>query len=245
MHSPLRIGTAGWNVPSRHAQHVSTGETHLERYARTLNAAEINSSFYRPHQRKTYERWASSTPDDFRFAVKMPKAMSHELRLKNCDALLDRFVAETSGLGKKLGVLLLQLPPTLGFGEAAAGRFFQELKSRTGTQVALEPRHANWFALDIESWLIERQIARVAADPAPAQGAGEPGGWRGLAYFRWHGAPKIYYSDYGETSLATLAKRLDKSVASGAGTWCIFDNTALGAAFGNALSMKEKGPGIL
>ena len=76
------------------------------------------------------------------------------------------------------------------------------------------------------------------------QGAGAPGGWRGLAYYRWHGSPKIYYSDYGEDALAALGRRLHESRAQGE-TWCIFDNTALGAAFGNALSLKERDNTIL
>src|SRR5882672_7704627 len=96
--SPLRVGTAGWSVPSRYAAVVPPGGSHLERYARRLNVAEINSSFYRPHQRKTYERWAQSTPIDFRFSVKVPKAVTHERRLIDCGALLDRFVAEVTGL---------------------------------------------------------------------------------------------------------------------------------------------------
>jgi uncharacterized protein YecE (DUF72 family) len=73
---PLRIGTAGWSVPSRYSGTIPAGGSHLERYARRLNAAEINSSFHRPHQRKTYERWACCTPANFRFSVKVPKTMT-------------------------------------------------------------------------------------------------------------------------------------------------------------------------
>ncbi len=143
---PLRIGTAGWSVPSRYAAEVPPGGSHLERYARRLNAVEINSSFYRPHQHKTYARWAQSTPPGFRFAVKVPKAITHESRLADCGARLDRFVAEVAGLGDKLGVLLVQLPPSLAFRESIADAFFDALRARTGVAVALEPRHASWFA---------------------------------------------------------------------------------------------------
>src|SRR5882757_9365764 len=108
---PFRIGTAEWNVPSLYLDQVPPGGSHLERYARSLNAVEINSSFYRPHRRTTYRRWARSVPDDFRFAVKVPKAITHEASLADCHALLDRFVDEVTGLGDKLGVLLVQLPP--------------------------------------------------------------------------------------------------------------------------------------
>jgi uncharacterized protein YecE (DUF72 family) len=238
--TPLRIGTAGWTVPSRYGAEIPLGGSHLERYAGVLNAVEINSSFHRPHQRKTYERWAQSTPPGFRFSVKVPKAMTHDQGLTGCGALLDRFAAEVAGLGDKLGVLLVQLPPKLALEKRVAGRFFRELQRRLPVPVACEPRHASWFAPEVDEWLAERRIARVAADPAPVLGAGEPGGWDGLAYYRWHGSPRIYYSDYEEAALAELGRRLDVLRQRGVPAWCIFDNTVQGAALGNALALAAR-----
>jgi uncharacterized protein YecE (DUF72 family) len=234
---PFYIGTAGWSVPSRYAAEVPQGGSRLERYARRLDAVEINSSFCRPHQRKTYERWARSVPAGFRFAVKVPKAITHEQRLSDCGALLDRFGTEVTGLGGKLGVLLVQLPPKLKFEKRVADRFFRDLRQRFDTSVACEPRHASWFTSAINDWLAERRIARVAADPAPVTDAGEPGGWNGLAYYRWHGSPRIYYSDYDDAALAALGQRLKAHRKHGVPAWCILDNTALGAALGNALAL--------
>jgi uncharacterized protein YecE (DUF72 family) len=238
--TPLRVGTAGWSVPSRHIAEIPFGGSHLERYARRLNAVEINSSFYRPHQRKTYERWAQSTPSDFRFSVKLPQAITHEQQLAECGALLDQFVAEVTGLGDRLGVLLVQLPPKLALEKRVAGRFFRELRKRIDVPVACEPRHASWFMPGIDNWLAERRIARVAADPALVQGAGEPGGWNGLAYYRWHGSPRIYYSDYDDAALALLKRRLDERCQHGVPAWCVLDNTASGAALGNALALMAR-----
>ncbi len=235
----LRIGTAGWSVPARYVAQVPPGGTYLERYARCLNAVEINSSFYRPHRRATYERWAGSTPPGFRFAVKVPKAITHQQRLADCGALMERFVGEVTGLGDRLGVLLVQLPPSLAFNLPVADRFFDDLRERIDTPVALEPRHASWFTPDVDDWLTTQQIARVAADPAPVKDADTPAGWNGLAYYRWHGAPRIYHSDYNEAALASLKLRLGASIARGIPTWCIFDNTALGAALGNALAVSD------
>jgi uncharacterized protein YecE (DUF72 family) len=234
---PLWIGTAGWSVPSRYAAELPPGGSHLERYARRFGAVEINSSFYRPHQRKTYQRWAQSVPAGFRFSVKLPKAITHEQRLADCDALLDGFAAEVTGLGDRLGVLLVQLPPKLGFDRRVADRFFDDLRQRLDVLVACEPRHPSWFTPDVNEWLAERRIARVAADPAPVPDAGEPGGWNGLAYYRWHGSPRIYYSDYDDGALGALGKRLDAQRQHGVPTWCILDNTASGAALGNALAL--------
>ena len=232
---PLWIGTAGWNVPARYE--VPAGGSRLERYALALNAVEINSSFYRPHQRKTYERWALATPEAFRFSVKMPRTITHQARLANCDAMLDRFIAEVNGLGDKLGVLLVQLPPKLAFNEQIAGRFFQNLQARIATPVALEPLNASWFVPDMDAWLAAHRVSRVAADPARVDGSQAPGGWNGLVYYRWHGAPKIYYSNYDDAALAALRLCLNKGVERGAQAWCIFDNTASGGAFGNALTL--------
>lgn len=233
----LRVGTAGWSISSRYAGEFPEGDSHLARYARRLNAVEINTTFYRPHQRKTYERWAEAVPEGFSFAVKVPKAITHEARLKECGALIERFLGEAGGLGDKLGVLLVQLPPSLRFDSETAGRFFRELGGQSPCPIVAEPRHRSWFTPDVETWLAERRIARVAADPAPVPGAGEAGGWKGLVYYRWHGSPHIYHSDYDAAALTALRDRLEENRRHRAPAWCIFDNTASGAALGNALAL--------
>lgn len=231
----VRIGTTGWSIASRHAAAFPPDGSHLQRYAHRLDAVEINSSFYRPHRHETYQRWAHSTPRDFRFAVKLPRTITHERRLQGCEDLLDRFLGEAAGLGDKLGVLLVQLPPRLRF-DPAAEAFFALLRGRTALPVAIEPRHASWA--DAEELLARFRIARVAADPPRFGDDDRPGGWRGLAYFRLHGAPRIYYSDYPPDRLAAFARQIGKARNHAADTWCIFDNTAQGHALPNALAMR-------
>lgn len=238
---PLRIGTAGWTLPKQHTQHFPLEGTHLERCSQGLNCVEVNSSFYRPHQRRTWERWAGCTPPDFRFSVKIPKAITHDAQLKNCGAMLHKFFEEARGLGEKLGPLLVQLPPRLAFDEATAHEFFTTLRElhppnlHTGL-IALEPRHASWFSAPVDRLLRNFEIARVAADPPAASPlAATPGGWHGLCYWRLHGAPRTYYSAYDSAFLKLLAKQLHAS--SCAEQWVIFDNTALGHATGNALEL--------
>jgi uncharacterized protein YecE (DUF72 family) len=111
MHN-LYIGTAGWSIPGIHAQHFATEGSHLIRYARKLNCAEINSSFYREHKIETYRKWAAAVPHDFRFAVKAPRTITHEgeLRVHGQEAL-KRFLEQTAALGEKRGPVLLQVPP--------------------------------------------------------------------------------------------------------------------------------------
>jgi uncharacterized protein YecE (DUF72 family) len=213
--------------------------SHLERYGAILNAVEINSSFYRPHRTATYERWAVSVPEDFRFAVKIPKSITHERRFKDVGDLLDRFLAEVSGLGPKLGPLLVQLPPSLTFQPGVADGFLSELRNRVEGSIVCEPRHASWFTPEVEALLTELRIARVAADPAPVPRADEPGGWRGLSYYRLHGSPRIYYSAYSAEYLAAIAEVLTRDAAADIETWCIFDNTAAFAATGDALTTRN------
>lgn len=233
----LFIGTAGWSIASRYAAEFPASGTHLERYGARLDCVEINSSFYRPHRPETYRRWAESTPDGFRFAVKVPKTITHEARLAGTEAALDRFLKEIDSLGGKLGVLLVQLPPHLRFDAKAAESFFRALREKTASHVALEPRHASWFGQEAETLMTNYRIARVAADPSRAAGGDRPAGWPNLAYFRMHGTPEVYYSDYGPERLDAIGRSLAPSAAGGAEVWCIFDNTANGHALSNALSL--------
>jgi uncharacterized protein YecE (DUF72 family) len=234
--STLFIGTAGWSIERECRALFPENGTHLERYASTLNAVEINSSFYRPHMPKTYARWAACTPPDFRFSVKLPREITHKRRFVDVAEPLDRFLSEATSLGSKLGPILIQLPPSFELDEPLARRFFTLLRGRHAGDIVFEPRHSSWFTPAAEALLEEFRIARVAADPAPVPEAGETGGWGGIRYVRLHGAPRIYYSEYTDDFLHSLAPQLaDPPVE----TWCIFDNTALGFAAADALRLKR------
>ena len=94
----LRIGTAAWSVPRAAAHAFPVGGSHLQRYSRALNCAEINSSYYRSHSPETYAKWAAQTPSGFRFSVKLPRSITHEGRLRAARVPLQRFIGETSEL---------------------------------------------------------------------------------------------------------------------------------------------------
>ena len=232
----IRIGTAGWSFP-RTLEGFPAEGTGLERYAAVFNAVEINSSFYRPHQRKTYERWAASTPADFRFAVKVPRTITHERRLVDIAEPMARFVDECGGLGGKLGPLLIQLPPSLRFDAGIVERFLDAWRKATTAATVLEPRHATWFDAPADRLLQTYEIARVAADPAVVPAAAEPGAWPGLTYRRLHGSPVMYDSPYPPATLEALAEAMSTE-AERAPAWCVFDNTRLGAATTDALALK-------
>ncbi|HZF67489.1 MAG TPA: DUF72 domain-containing protein [Gemmatirosa sp.] len=232
------VGTAGWSLPRDAQPHFPAEGTHLARYATRLPAVEINSSFYRPHRPSTYARWAATVPPGFRFSVKVPRAITHERRLRDAEPLLDAFLAEATALGAALGCLLVQLPPSLAFAAADAERFLAALRERHEGATVIEPRHATWFTPVAERLLVELRVGRVAADPSRVPAAAEPGGWPGTVYYRLHGSPRTYYSAYAPEYLDALAERLRAS--SGAPAWCIFDNTALGAATENALALLQR-----
>lgn len=234
----IRIGCAGWSIPTSAKGRFSGEGTHLERYASVFNAVEINSSFYREHLEKTYSRWAQSVPADFRFSVKLPRWITHSGGLSAEGGALERFLGQVDALGRKLGAILVQLPPRLACDPNRAGEFFARLRRLYRGPVVCEPRHPSWFEEQAEELFRRFRIARVAADPASPVAAAVPGGWTRTIYFRLHGSPRVYYSSYPESKLRDLARRL-KELPLGRDVWCIFNNTAAGAATRNALRLME------
>lgn len=232
----IRTGTAGWSIPRIYASAFPGDGTHLARYARVLPCAEINSSFYRPHRPESYRNWAGQTPRAFRFSVKLPREITHEARLRGVRPLLAAFLAEARSLGRKLGPLLVQLPPSLDYEPRVARRFFAAMRELHAGAVACEPRHPSWFDPAPERLLLRFRIARVAADPAVIATAAEPAGHARIAYFRLHGSPRKYWSRYEPDDIASWICKL-RSSAARSEVWCIFDNTAANAALGNALEV--------
>ncbi|MGN6513728.1 MAG: DUF72 domain-containing protein, partial [Lysobacteraceae bacterium] len=176
MPARIRVGCAGWSIPSRHRELVGDEGSHLARYATRFDVVEINSSFHRPHAAATYARWAAQVPAGFRFSAKLPKAITHDARLRRCGAALDRFADETAGLGRKLGGLLVQLPPSLAYDARVADTFFTMLRRRFDVPVACEPRHPSWFEPRGGARWQRQAVARLAAEPARVPAAAQPGG---------------------------------------------------------------------
>ena len=235
----IRVGTAGWSIPRAAAFRFDSAGTHLERYSRSLRCAEINSSFHRPHAKATYAKWRDSTPVDFRFAVKLPRTITHELKLQEAREPFVTFMDQTDGLAEKRGPILVQLPPSLSFDASVVMPFLDVVRKVYKGPLVCEPRHAAWFSPAATSLLEHYRISRVAADPPPVPEAVFPAGWPRVAYFRLHGSPRKYWSRYDEDDIATLAATV-RSVATAEEVWCVFDNTASGAAIENAWELRER-----
>jgi uncharacterized protein YecE (DUF72 family) len=242
---PVTIGIAGWALPRADADLFPPASfgSNLARYAAVFDAVEINSSFYRPHRPETYARWADSVPEGFRFAVKLPKSITHEKRLQDFRADLDRFAAEAGALGKKLGWVLVQTPPSLRFEPASVAALFDGLAMRFGSEgrdsgpalLACEARHGSWFGVEATALLREMGVIRVVADPP----AGEPGPFvatrADAAYVRLHGSPQIYRSIYESARLQQVAAWLRDQRG---GALVVFDNTMSGTQARQATQLR-------
>lgn len=227
------VGTAGWSIARDQAEHFAAEGSALQRYASRLGGVEINTSFYRRHKLETWQRWHNSAPENFAFAVKTPKRITHELMLANAGDELRIFLGDIAPLGKKLGPLLVQLPPALAFDAAVAQQFFGTFRHLHSGRIVLEARHGSWGSPESEAVLADHGIERVYADPDRAALNAAIDG-KSLGYLRLHGSPKIYYSSYSDEQIVDYAQLLRGGAP---GAWCIFDNTASGAALRNALTM--------
>ena len=238
----VEIGIAGWSIPADYRTPASTpAESHLVQYARRFSCVEINSSFHKPHLPATYERWGRCVPPAFRFAAKLPKAITHEHRLVSCRDLVHRFCGSVAGLEEKLAVVLVQLPPSLVFEPRCVESVFCQLHKGLNARIVCEPRHVSWFDAGVDRFLSDLGVTRVFADP-PFGGPPKPElQEKAFSYLRLHGRPHTYHSAYSSRYLCDLAGRLKPvSSAADAQTWCIFDNTARGAAWPDALKLKEE-----
>jgi uncharacterized protein YecE (DUF72 family) len=169
----------------------------------------------------------------------MPRTITHEAKL-NCDSQsLSLFLEQVSWLGGKLGPILMQLPPSLQFDSSRARSFLALLRQAYAGAVVCEPRHPSWFDDGVNELLAEFRIGRVGADPACVAAGSRPAGDGSVVYYRLHGSPQRYYSAYSNDFLRALAAQM-KTAARRSQTWCIFDNTASGAAFDNARELAIK-----
>jgi uncharacterized protein YecE (DUF72 family) len=247
------IGISGWIYQPWRGEFYPKGLPHrqeLSYAASRLSSIEINGSFYSLQRPSSYHRWAAETPPGFVFSVKGGRFITHMKKLRDVRTPLANFFASgVLALQDKLGPLLWQLPPTLGFdadrladfftglprstGEAAylGRRHDQRLAGRAWTGVladrplrhAVEIRHDSYRTPGFPQLLREFGIALVVADTA--------GRWPQLfdvtadfVYVRLHGAQELYVSGYDEADLAVWTDRIMNWTSSGLDVFVYFDN---------------------
>ena len=201
----------------------------LEKYAESFDTVEINNAFYRLPERDTFAQWRARTPDDFVFAVKMSRYLTHIKRLREPAEPVARFLSRAEALGDKLGPVLLQLPPTLKVDVATLDETLGLFPR--GVKVAVEPRHDSWWTDEVRELLRRHNAALSWAD---RKGRPVTPLWvtADFGYLRMHEGRSQPWPRYGRTSLATWLDRLP-----GVPTYVFFNNDPGGAAVTDAAAM--------
>ena len=226
------VGLAGWSeAVSKHRAYFPGSGSGLTRYAATLDLVEVNASFYRAVRAETFASWAEQAPQDFRFSVKINRAVTHAARL-SANAKLEQALEPMLSLGPKLAAVLIQLPPTLATDPERDAAFLDRLRSLYAGMVAWEPRHSSWETPEATHLLEEHGVTPVRTTIPEAGAAHAASG----TYVRLHGAPRRYYSAYSTADLIDLATWLHDAPAP---SIVVFDNTASSAGVRNALELTE------
>lgn len=228
--SELRIGTSGWSYPSWRGPFFPKGlrvKDRLRHYASRFNACELNAPFYRTPSLDAVRAWAEQTPEDFRFAWKASKFITHWKRLsgksENSLALME---TRLKVLGPKVGPVLFQLPPRLHADRERLAGFLRLL--RPGRRYAFEFRDESWYAPPILDLLREHDIALCLSDHADAPAPSEV--TASFVYLRGHGPTGRYHGHYPDATLAAWAHDIRRWRRSGRDVWCFFDNDQKSAA---------------
>jgi uncharacterized protein YecE (DUF72 family) len=230
------VGTSGWDYPHWRGVFYPSGcprSGWLDHYTHVFSTVEVNATFYRRIRPETLERWRTSTPEGFLWAVKASRLITHLRKLKGVENALETFLSDISLLGDKLGGVLFQLPPSLEFDPGVARAFLSLLPGVT--RYALEARHPSWTSSEALSLLETHGIAWCIADTAGRYPYLEAL-TAGHAYVRLHGSRQLYASEYTLEELKAWAARIRSW---GRDTFVYFDNDFMGHAPKNALILKE------
>ncbi|MFE3543834.1 DUF72 domain-containing protein [Nocardia sp. NPDC059177] len=237
----IRVGTAGWQyrdwrgvlyppaVPVR---------SWLEHYARAFATVESNNAFYRLPSRETCIGWRERTPGDFVVAVKASRYLTHVKRLREPAEPVERLLDRVTGLGDRLGPILLQLPPTLRADPALLDDCLRCFPA--SVRVAVEPRHDSWWTGEIQDVLRSRSAALVWADrdSRPVTPLWRTTGW---VYLRLHAGRASPAPHYGRQALAGWVDRLLDSAPGD--SYVYFSNDHGGAAVRDAVTFARQARG--
>lgn len=236
----IRIGTSGWSYASWR-EHLYAGvprRAWLAHLARTFDSVEINGSFYGQIQPETYRRWQRETPPSFRFALKGHRFVTHFKRLRGVEDSIVRLREQARGLGRKLAVVVWQLPANLQADVPRLREFLVALRRWRSVGHAIEFRHASWFTAEVEELLRRRGVAVCLGD-APDFPL-----WRAVTarfvYVRLHGHTRKYRSRYASAHLSRWADDVRAWARAGHDVYVYFDNDAEGAAVRDARLLRER-----
>lgn len=238
MSSRIQIGTSGWVY--KHWKGVFYPEglssrDRLEYYNERFGTVEVNNSFYNLPKAATFENWADSTSDDFVFAVKASRYITHMKKLKDPKQAVSRFFSRVRHLGDKLGPVLFQLPPSWHVNVERLDSFLNSLSA--DYLYAFEFRDPSWFVREIYDVLSENGAALCIYDMEGDVSEKEL--TADFVYVRLHGPGKSYQGSYTDTQLGRWADELSSWAGQGRDIYCYFNNDPEGHAPRNALRLKE------
>jgi len=241
----LYIGTSGWVYPHWNGIFYPPGlsaDKKLEYFSQHFKTVEINYSFYHLPSKKAFSHWYKETPDNFLFAVKLSRYITHIKRLKEVKTALNIFLKRCSLLKEKLGPILVQFPPSFKLTELNEERLnkflyninilgkteFSYLKMR----VALEFRHSSWLEADIYKLLTRFKVALVFSKSSIFPEAEVI--TANFVYIRMHGPSSLFSSGYSYKQLKELSFKIKKYLEEGLDVYCYFNNDFSGFAIKNA-----------
>ncbi len=240
----LFIGTSGWNY--YHWKGLFYPQTlkprdYLAHYTRHFRTTEVNYSFYHLPTPKTYENWATQVPEDFVFAVKASRVITHIRRLSGVTDMWRKFLENASTLGNRLGPVLLQFPPSLRCGADLVDGFLKDsakLKAFRGIRLAMEFRHASWYKDETYEILKKHGCALVIAQSERYPQAPYVPTARFL-YIRMHGPGTLFASSYSQDQLASWAVQIKKWLAKMESVHIYFNNDFHAYAIENARMLEK------
>lgn len=234
---PILIGTSGWQYKDWREVLYPAGVPQnqwLTTYAAGFGTVENNNAFYRLPDRELFERWRDLTPDGFVMAVKASRYLTHIKRLADPEEPVERLMRSASGLGDRLGPILLQLPPTL---KAETERLDRCLRAfPKNVRVAVEPRHDSWWTGEVRDLLTERGAALCWADRLgrPLTPLWQTTSW---GYLRFHEGAATPWPSYGDQALRSWIRRIGETW--GDDVYVYFNNDPGGAAVRDAIRFGE------
>jgi uncharacterized protein YecE (DUF72 family) len=251
----LYVGTSGWQYRDWRGRFYPKGvpaRRWLEHYAARFATVEVNNTFYRLPPPTTFAQWAARVPDDFTIGVKASRYLTHYKRLREPDEPVARLLEHARPLGKRLGPVLVQLPPDLRIAlddldatlRAFAGRRQRsdrrersaESTDQDRIRVAVEPRHASWFVPELVDVLQSHGAALCLADrrSRPSTPLWRTTDW---TYVRFHSGLATPSPCYGEQALASWVKRIRELWADPArnDVYAYFNNDTGGCAVRDAI----------
>jgi uncharacterized protein YecE (DUF72 family) len=233
----ILVGTSGWQYRDWRGRFYPRDlpqRLWLEWYADRFATVEVNNAFYRLPERSTFEAWRQRTPDDFVVGVKMSRYLTHIKRLREPQEPVARFLDRATGLGDKLGPVLLQLPPTLRADPALLDAVLAEFPPHV--RVAVEPRHESWWVDEIRRTLSRRGAALCWADRLgrPVTPLWRTTDW---GYLRLHEGRAQPRPSYGRQALSTWLDRISDAFEAGRDVYVYFNNDPGGAAIRDAVTL--------